>query len=169
MFGRISQRIGAQAALRDATVADFRQIYVSISAEVARIYVELRGAQHRLDIAQRNAANQQETYALTVKLRTGGRATALNTSRARTQLDLTRATIPPLKAQVSAAINRLSVLTGQVPDALRQQLADTVPLPSLPMTIHIGDASGLLQRRPDIRAAERELAASVSISVLMIF
>ena len=162
LFNRISSRIETQAALTESARADLQQIYVTIAAEVARAYVELRGAQHRLDIAERNQNNQAETYELTQVLLDGGRATALDVSRAETQLTLTKSTIPPLQAAVTAAINRLSVLTGQVPDALRSQLSAKKPLPELPVTVAVGDASSLLKRRPDIRSAERTLAASVS-------
>ncbi|WP_297811071.1 efflux transporter outer membrane subunit [uncultured Methylophaga sp.] len=162
LFNRISSRIETQAALTDAARADLQQIYVTIAAEVARAYVELRGAQHRLDIAERNQQNQAETYELTQVLLDGGRATALDVSRAETQLTLTKSTIPPLQAAVTAAINRLSVLTGQVPDALRAELSAKQALPELPVTVAVGDAGSLLKRRPDIRSAERTLAASVS-------
>jgi multidrug efflux system outer membrane protein len=162
LFNRISSRIENQAALTDAARADLQQIYVTIAAEVARAYVELRGAQHRLDIAERNQQNQAETYELTQVLLDGGRATALDVSRAETQLTLTKSTIPPLQAAVTAAINRLSVLTGQVPDALRTELSAKQALPELPVTVAVGDAGSLLKRRPDIRSAERTLAASVS-------
>lgn len=162
LFNRISSRIETQAALTDAARADLQQIYVTIAAEVARAYVELRGAQHRLDIAERNQQNQAETFELTQVLLDGGRATALDVSRAETQLTLTKSTIPPLQAAVTAAINRLSVLTGQVPDALRAELSAKQALPELPVTVAVGDAGSLLKRRPDIRSAERTLAASVS-------
>jgi multidrug efflux system outer membrane protein len=162
LLGRVSQRIDAQEALEQAAEADLDHVYVSIGAEVARVYVELRGAQYRLDIAERNAKNQQSTFDLTKKLENGGRATGLDVARAETQLSLTRATIPPLQAEVSANINRLSVLTGRVPDALREDLSGKKPLPSLPVGVAVGDASSLIKRRPDIRQAERELAAAVA-------
>jgi multidrug efflux system outer membrane protein len=122
----------------------------------------LRGAQYRLDIAQRNAENQKETFELTEKILNAGGASALDVSRARTQLSLTRSTIPPLRAQIDSTINSLSVLTGQVPDALRSNLSQSKALPSLPLSVAVGDAQTLLNRRPDIRSAERSLAASVA-------
>lgn len=162
LFGRVSERIAAQQALEDAVLADLHNLYVSIAAEVARTYIELRGAQYRLDIAQRNAANQRKTFELTETLSEGGRSTQLDVSRASTQLDLTLATIPPLEAQVYSTISRLSVLTGQIPDYLRAELTGVMPLPSIPPTVYVGNAESLLKRRPDIRSTERELAASVS-------
>ncbi len=162
LFGRVSENIKAQKALEGQALADLQNMYVLIAAEVARTYVELRGAQYRLDIAQRNADNQESTYKLTQTLSNGGRATELDVSRAKTQLEVTKSTIPPLKAQVTASINRLSVLTGRVPDALSGELAGVKPLPSLPMTVAVGNAEELLKRRPDIRSAERALASSIA-------
>ncbi len=162
LFGRVSQRIAAEEAFQEATIADLNDVYVTVSAEIARVYIELRGAQYRLGIAERNAQNQKETFDLTVKLANGGRATALDTSRAETQLNLTLASIPPLKAQMTASINRLSVLTGHVPDHLREMLNEIKPLPDIPVVVNVGDVSGLIARRPDISRAERVLAASVA-------
>jgi len=162
LFGRVSARISSQLEQEQAINANLQQMYVTVAAEVARNYFELRGAQYRLDIAERNAKNQAETYTLTEDMLNAGRASALDVSRAKTQLGLTRSLIPPLKAQVTASINSLSVLTGQVPDALRASLSQSKPLPSLPVTVAVGNTQDLLERRPDIRSAERLLAASVS-------
>ena len=172
LFGRVSQGIAAEKARADAALSGLQDIYVSVAAETARTYIDLRGAQYRLDIARRNTENQQETYDLTLRLAEGGRATALDTARAQTQLDLTRATIPPLEAAVQATIHRLSVLTGQLPDALAADLKDHKMLPSLPDSVYIGTAAELLKRRPDIRSAESTLAAAVAsynISVTELF
>jgi len=162
LFGRVSARISSQLEQEQAVNANLQQMYVTVAAEVARNYFELRGAQYRLDIAERNAKNQSETYTLTEGMLNAGKASALDVSRAKTQLGLTRSLIPPLKAQVSASINSLSVLTGQVPNALRNVLSDSKPLPSLPLSVAVGNTKDLLERRPDIRSAERLLASSIS-------
>lgn len=162
LFGRVSQRIAAQEAFKEESQADLENIYVSVTADVARTYLSLRGAQYRLNIAERNAKNQQETYDLTQRLANGGRATELDVLRARTQLDMTRSTIPPLKTEITANIHRLSVLTGQIPETLEADLQTLSPLPSLPVTVAVGNAETLLKRRPDIRAAERNLAAHIA-------
>ncbi len=162
LFGRVSAKIKGSQAREQAAVAGLNNAYVTIAAEVARGYVELRGAQYRLNIAKRNAKNQQNTYELTKQLTEGGRGTQLDVSRALTQLELTQSTIPGLEAEVTAQINRLSVLTGQVPDALRQALSQTAPLPSIPVSIHVGNVSDLLKRRPDIAAAEYQLTAATA-------
>ena len=159
IFGRVSESIRAQKALSQAAEAEFDGVSLSIAAEVARTYIALRGAQYRLNIAERNAKNQAETLELTQKLTEGGRSSALDSARAQTQLDLTRAQIPALQAEIKAAIYTLSVLAGQVPDALEGNLNSIKPLPSLPPKVNVGNAGDLLRRRPDVRAAERELAA----------
>ena len=92
----------------------------TIAAEVARTYIELRGAQYRLDVAKKNAGNQQQTFNLTRDLFEGGVSDKLDIARARTQLELTKSTIPPFEAEVNAAMNRLAVLTGQTPTTLHQ-------------------------------------------------
>ncbi len=162
LFGRVSSRIQSQREQEQAIEANLQQIYVTVAAEIARNYVALRGAQYRLNIAERNSKNQNETYLLTENILSAGGASGLDVSRAKTQLSLTRSRIPPLEAEITAIINSLSVLTGQVPNALQEYLADSKSLPSLPVTIALGNTSELLNRRPDIRAAERSLAASVS-------
>lgn len=161
-LGRVSERVKAQRRQAESAEADLANTYVIIASDVARYYMELRGAQQRLAIAKRNAENQASTLDLTETLFEGGRATKLDTSRAETQLQLTRATIPPLEAAVTSAIRRLSVLTGRLPDALQANLSDVRELPSLPYIINVGNIQSLLERRPDIRSAERQLAASIA-------
>jgi multidrug efflux system outer membrane protein len=94
LFGRVRRSIEARAAERDAAEASLHDVLVSLLAEMARNYFELRGTQHQLAVASRNADNQRQTLALTVARLEGGRGTALDTARARAQLDATRASIP---------------------------------------------------------------------------
>lgn len=162
LFGRISQRIESSRANLQASQAELHGVYVTVAAEVARTYIVLRGAQSRLNVAQRNAQNQQTTYQITIDLIDAGRGNELDMQRALAQLELTRSLIPALEAQVNGAINRLGVLTGKTPDALHGNLATFRPLPSIPIAIQVGDPMSLLKRRPDIRQAERELAATVA-------
>jgi multidrug efflux system outer membrane protein len=162
-FGRVSEKIKANVALENAAESNLRNIYVVISSEVARTYVELRGAQYRLNIAKRNAKNQAETFKLTKKLANGGIGTRLNVLRSQSQLETTKSTIPILKAEISANINRLSVLTGQVPSTLKSELESSKPLPTIPVQVNIGNVADLLQRRPDILIAQNELKAAIAI------
>jgi multidrug efflux system outer membrane protein len=110
-------------------------------------------------VATANAENQAQTLDLTNILLEGGRGNALDVARAEAQLNSTLATIPPLQTQTKRAIHRLSVLTGQLPGALSDQLLIATPIPQLPDVIGVETPADLLRRRPDIRVAERNLAA----------
>lgn len=158
LFGRVSNRIAASDAQVAITAADLRGVYVSVAAETAQQYMELRGAQYRLQVAQRNAENQSRTFALTVDLEEAGRSDRLNVVRAKTQLELTLSTIPNIESEINAALNRLRVLTGHSVPGLKEDLAQPRGLPSLPASVAVGDPMSMLKRRPDIAAAERLLA-----------
>ena len=162
LFGRVRRGVEASRAAVERQEATLRDAQVSVTAEVARTYFELRGEQAELSVLLRNAANQQQTVDLTNSLLEAGRGTELDTSRAKAQLDTTLATIPPLRASIERSIHRLSVLTGREPDALTALLAPAGNLPELPRMAAVGDPAGLLRRRPDIRVAERQLAASTA-------
>ena len=171
-FGRIRRTIEADTAEVQSREAQRRDVIVSLLAEVARNYFELRGAQNQLDVARRNAANQQNTLDLTITLLEGGRGTELDTSRARAQLNNTLAIIPPLEARVRTTIYRIGVLTGRQPDAYLEELLAPKPFPKIPDVVRIGTPVGLLERRPDIRVAERNLAgftASIGIATAEMF
>ena len=162
LFGRVSQQKKAAKATYQANIDELRGVYVSVASEVALAYMQLRGAQHRLNVAEQNLENQEETYELSKALVDGGSGSELDIARAEAQLELTRATIPPLEAQVKGIINRLSVLTGQSPDILDSWLEQEKSLPSVPPSIAVGDPAEMLHRRPDVKQAERLLAASVA-------
>ncbi|CAM2008283.1 efflux transporter outer membrane subunit [Acanthopleuribacter pedis] len=162
LFGRVRNRILAGEARLRMAEADVQGVYVSVAVETARAYIDLRGAQYRLDVAQRNAANQRKTHELILALADAGRGDQLNVARARTQLELTQAGIPILSAEINAVLNRLALLTGDTVPDLRDQLAAVKPLPTLPDSVAVGDARGLLARRPDIRRAEHALAEATA-------
>ena len=162
LFGRVRRSVEARKAEVDAAKASQEDVLISVFAEVAQNYFELRGAQDRLAVAQRNAQNQSDTYKLTVNLLNGGRGNELDTSRAKAQLESTEASIPALETSVEQIIYRLSVLTGRQPAALKSALSTVAPLPELPATIAIGNPADLLRRRPDVRIAERNLAAATA-------
>jgi multidrug efflux system outer membrane protein len=161
-FGRVRRSIEASAADEGAAEANRRDVIVSLLAEVARNYAELRGTQNRLAVARRNAENQRQTLDLTIALLEGGRGTELDTSRAEAQLQSTLASIPPLETAIKAAMYRLSVLIGQPPTALEPELSEPRPLPTLPTRVALGRPEDLLRRRPDIRVTERNLAAATA-------
>ncbi|MGZ4953474.1 MAG: efflux transporter outer membrane subunit [Methylobacter sp.] len=161
-FGRVRRNVEASSDEVDAQEASLRDLGVSLIAEVARNYFELRGLQNQLATAQKNTKNQTQTLEITRVRLESGRGTELDTSRATAQLDSTRALIPPLEYAIHQAMHRLSVLTGQLPGALTEKLSQQAPMPKIPETINIGRPAELLRRRPDIRIAERVLAAATA-------
>ena len=162
VFGRVRRSIEAGTADVEAAEASRRDVIVSLLAEVARNYFELRGTQHRLAVARQNAENQRQTLELTNALLESGRGTELDTARAAAQFQSTLASIPPLETAIKAAMYRLGVLIGQPPTALEPALAAPQPLPPLPRRVALGRPEDLLRRRPDIRVTERNLAAAMA-------
>ena len=162
-FGRVRRGVEARKAELQGAEATLHDAQVSVIAEVARTYFELRGEQTQLAVAERNVANETDTLKLTQARLDAGRGTELDTSRAQAQLSTTISTIAPLQAAVARSIHRLSVLTGREPDALTAQLSTPHELPELPQIVAVGDPASLLRRRPDIRVAERQLAASTAL------
>jgi len=161
-FGRVRRGVEASTAQLQSAEASVYATQVSVTAEVARNYFELRGAQEQLEVARRNAENQGETVRITTARLDAGRGTQLDASRAQAQLSATLATIPDLEAGVTRSMLRLGVLTGQQPESVVPQLSAAKPLPTLPVAHDIGTPELLLRRRPDIRVAERNLAASTA-------
>jgi multidrug efflux system outer membrane protein len=161
-FGRVRRNVEASSDEVEAQEASLRDLSVSLIAEVARNYFQLRGLQNQLAVAKKNAENQTQTLEITQVRLESGRGTELDTSRAKAQLDSTRAIIPPLQSAIYRAIHRLGVLTGQRPEALIKKLEQPAPMPRIPETIDIGNPADLLRRRQDIRIAERTLAASTA-------
>jgi multidrug efflux system outer membrane protein len=161
LFGRVRRSVEAARADLDAERANYQDAQVTVAAEVARNYFELRGAQKRLAVARENLDSERQTLALTQLLDEAGRGSELDVQRSRARLKATEAAIPPLEAAESQAGYRLAVLQGKRPGALDSELraaAVTTYAKALP----IGDPTDLLRRRPDVRAAERQLAAATA-------
>ena len=162
LFGRVRRSVQAANAQLGSVEATRVDVLVSVTAEVARNYFELRGLQNQLAVARRNADVQTETLKITQSRLDGGRGTDFDVSRSRSLLNLTLSTIPPLEAAIQKTIYRISVLIGQQPAALTSELSAPEPLPAGMPGIPLGDPATLLRRRPDIRAAERSLAAATA-------
>jgi len=160
LWGRVRRSNWAAWADAESAEALRQDTLVAIASEVARVYLDLRGTQNQLAVRQRNAQNQRETLKLTESLLQGGRGTELDTSRARAQLNSTLAAIPLIENVISQDINRLAVLSGLQPSALKNELIKAKPMPPLPSLVRIGDPASLLRRRRDIRSAEQDLAAA---------
>jgi outer membrane protein, multidrug efflux system len=162
-FGGVRRNIQARNAELQGEVANLHDAQVSVIAEVARNYFELRGEQTQLAVAQANVKNQQQVLDLTQAQRTAGSGTDLDVARAQAQLSTTLSTIGPIEAAISRSIHRLGVLTGRDPDALTGLLSTPHDLPPLPHIVPVGSPEDMLRRRPDIRVAERNLAASTDM------
>ena len=146
----------------EAVQAAFDFTRVTIAAETARAYVDACNAGRQLDVAEQSVAIQEQTFDLTRRLVAGGRGTALDTAQAGSLLEQTRAQLPTLEAQQRTALYRLSVLTGRPPAEFPRAVAQCASSPALTQPIPVGSGASLLARRPDIRQAERELAAATA-------
>ena len=160
LFGRVRRSIEAAAADLGSLEAVRNGVLIAVLSSTASAYVDLRGAQARLAVAERNVSVQQQTLDLVVLLNREGAATDLDVARARSQLLTSQSTIPTLRAAARAAMNRLTTLTAQAPGALDARLATHKPMPTLPPLVAVGAPADLLRRRPDIVAAERAVAAA---------
>lgn len=159
VFGRIRRNMQAQGALVEFAEEDRRDVLVSLTAELARAYFQLRGAQEQLNVARKNADNQRHTLSLTQDRLDAGRGSAFDTERARAQLNSTLATIPSREAEVAAAQYRIGVLVGRSPVVVARELNDSSGLPALPVVTGIANPDSVIRHRPDIAAAERFTAA----------
>jgi outer membrane protein, multidrug efflux system len=162
-FGGVRRGIQARNAELEGEVANLHDAQVSVIAEVARNYFELRGEQTQLAVARANVKNQRQVLGLAQAELRAGSGTDLDVARAQSQLSTTLSTIGPLEAAITRSIHRLSVLTGRDPDALTGTLSAPHDLPPLPPFVPVGTPEELLRRRPDIRVAERNLAASTAL------
>ena len=159
IFRRVARNVGARSALAESSEYGLEDVQVSVAAEVARTYFDLRGAQRLLSVSGRNADNQRKIVKLTEDRLAAGRGTAFDTERAKSVLYLTLAATPGLESQIALDRNRLAVLLGRSPEALPAALLDSGALPRLPDTLSVGSQEQLVRRRPDILQAERRLAA----------
>jgi len=158
-FGRIRKSTQGKNALVGAAEEDVRDVQVLLASELAINYFELRGEQDRLRVARKSAENQQHTLDVTVQRLDAGRGNEFDSERARTQLNSTLAAIPALEASVSAIEHRIAVLVGHEVAGLDQEGDDHPALAALPDSIVVPNLDVAVRRRPDVRSAERQLAA----------
>lgn len=162
LFGRIGRGIEASRADVGAVEAAFDLARISVAAETTRAYADACGAGRQLAVARESVRLQEQTFDLTRRLLEGGRGTALETGQAGALLERTRSAIPGLEAQRDAALYRLAVLMGHPPAEFPAAVAGCTASPVLAEPIPVGNGASLLARRPDIRAAERRLAAATA-------
>ncbi len=160
VFGGQRRQIESARADLAASVEDRRDMMVTLLAEVANDYLQVRGLQERLHIAEENLRLQQDSLDLTRSLRHAGFNSELDVTREQTQVSQTKSQIVPLRTQLVQVQHALAILLGSEPDALSAELDATAPVPSVPPLVTIGMPSDLLRRRPDIRRAERQIASA---------
>jgi NodT family efflux transporter outer membrane factor (OMF) lipoprotein len=162
LFGGQRRAVEAAHADLQGAEASLADVQVSLSAEVAKAYLDLRERQQRIALSTRSVAMQQEMLELTRQRYEHGTASALEVAQLESDLGNTRAQSTPLRAERDAYLNALAVLTGQEPGRLDAILAADAPIPLPPASVAIGDPAALIQHRPDIRQAERKLAAQTA-------
>jgi NodT family efflux transporter outer membrane factor (OMF) lipoprotein len=163
LWGKFRRGVESSQANLDASIAGFDDALVSLTSEVARTYVLLRTTEARIQVARDNVKIQQRTLEIADTLFSGGLITELDYLQAKSLLNSTLATIPPLEASARQAKNALAVLLGQPPGHIDAYLAQARPVPAAPMKVAVGVPADLLRRRPDIRLAERQLATQSAL------
>jgi multidrug efflux system outer membrane protein len=161
LFGRVRAGIQAAAANAESFEAALAAVRVSVAADVARNYFELRGLQQRMAVLDRSLGNQRETLRWTTVRRDEGIGEEQDVASAAARVSAIEAELPPLRAALAAREHRLAVLTGHAPGELTVDLAPRA-YPVLAKAIALGPPDQLLNRRPDVRAAERRLAATAA-------
>ncbi len=162
LFGGIRRSVEAAQANLEAREEDWRDTLVSLLAETALNYVEVRTFQARLAAAEASLKTQEETYALTLWRSQAGLGDELDVQQARYNLENTRAQMPPLRTGLEEAMNRIAVLLGETPGSVHAQLEKPEPIPVPPAQVAVGIPADVVRRRPDIRRTERELAAQTA-------
>lgn len=162
VFGGTRQAVSAAQAELEASQASLRGTQVSLAAEVALTYVQLRSYQARLSISRSSLARQEETFDLTKWRAQAGLTSDLDVQQSRANLEQTRAQIPSLETAVAQTEHALAILLAEPPAAFHERLAAEGPVPGLPETVAVGIPAEALRQRPDVRVAERQLAAAIA-------
>lgn len=162
LFGRVRRSIEAAEADIAAEEENLRDVLVTLVAEVARNYVELRGFQRQLLVTHNNIQAQQQSVELTNARFQAGLTSGLDVAQAEAQLSTTQSQTPTLESAKRQSIHRLGVLLGQLPETLINELTPEKPIPPVPPEIRVGLPSELLRRRPDVRRTERQAAAATA-------
>lgn len=162
LFGGQRRGVEQRRATVDARVADLADAQVSLSAQVADAYVALRDVQARIRLNAASTRLQQQQLGLNRQRLAQGTASQLDIERLQNQLESTQAEAIPLAAQVDEYLNQLAILTGRTPGTLDGTLATVAAVPLPPAQVAIGDPATLIAQRPDVRSAERQLAAATA-------
>ncbi|PJG49013.1 RND transporter [Sphingobium sp. LB126] len=162
LFGELSR--SAQAARADLAASgyDLANVRMTIISELVTNYVQARLAQEQLRVARETQAIQQDNYRIAVWRLQAGLVSSLDEQQAKAQLAQTNATIPQLEASLRGSLNRIAVLTGQAPGEATRTLETPAPIPTASTQIAVGIPADTLRQRPDVRSAERALAAATA-------
>lgn len=160
LFGRRRRAAEQAAAEADADAAALADAQVQLAAELTQVYLGYRSSQQRIALAEENLEAAEHGLQLTRQRRARGVDSDLQVERAQAQAQQQRAALAPLQAQADEARDVLALMVGREPGALDARLVAPRPLPALPERVEVDDAAALIRRRPDVRKAERELAAS---------
>jgi NodT family efflux transporter outer membrane factor (OMF) lipoprotein len=159
LWGKFRRGMQSSFANLQGTIASYDDFLVSLTADVARTYVLIRTFEARLEVAHENVKIQERTLQIAESQFEGGLVTELDVQQARNLLSSTKASIPPLEAGQRQAQNALATLLGTLPEKTQEILIGPEPIPSAPAEVVVGIPAELLRRRPDIRLAERQVAA----------
>lgn len=162
VFGGNRSALNATEADALAAHASLADVQVSVAAEVALAYIQLRAQQAQLAIARSNLASQQETLQITDWRAQAGLITSLEVEQARTATEQTSAQLPALETSIAKTRHSLAVLTGQRPDALQTLLAAPIPVPQVAPELAQDIPAQTLRQRPDVRAAEHRISAALA-------
>lgn len=162
LFGRVGRSVEGARADAEAAAAALETVRISVAAETARAYADVCAANVRIAAAERAERVQRETFDITRQQLDAGRGTGLDVASAAAELETTRASVPPLRAEREAALFRLAVLTGRTPAEAPAEVRACGEVPEVTTPVPVGDGARLLRRRPDIREAERRLAAATA-------
>ncbi len=172
LFGQVRRTIEAAKADAQASAAAQDLVRITVAAETARAYADACAFHEQADVARQSLQIQQQTFDIAVRQRDAGATSDLDVARAATLLDQTRAQIPTLEGQRRSALYQLAVLTGRPPEAISPEADACKAAPVLGQPIPVGDGAALLRRRPDVKRAERQLAAAtarVGVAVANLF
>ncbi len=162
-WGRFRRAIEAADATVDASVENYDDVLVLLVSDVAQRYVEVRTAEQRLEYARQNVQTQRQGLNLATMKYTNGATTRLDVTQGESTLGQTEAIIPPLESERRQAMNQICILLGVPPQDIVQVLNGRQPIPATPPEVALGIPADLLRRRPDVRRAEREVAAQSAL------
>jgi NodT family efflux transporter outer membrane factor (OMF) lipoprotein len=162
LFGKIRRGIEAAIAELEASEEGYRSVLISMLSETASNYVRLRTLQQQVEIVNRNLELQESVLRILEDQETAGLIGSLRVQQSRYNIESTRARVPAYRISIEETLNTLAILLGETPGTLHEELSTPGPIPVPKVEIAIGIPADILRRRPDIRNAERMLAAQTA-------